>query len=119
MDQIEEVKRKTDLVELISQQVALKKAGRNFKGLCPFHDEKTRSFIVSSERQIFKCFGCQTAGDCYGWLMKREAMEFGEALRFLAQKAGVELKDFRPSGDQKIKERLLEINHLASEFYHY
>ncbi|MCG2691601.1 DNA primase, partial [Microgenomates group bacterium] len=95
------------------------KAGRNFKGLCPFHDEKTPSFIVSPERQIFKCFGCQTAGDCYGWVMKREGMEFGEALRFLAQKAGVELKDFRPSGDQKIKERLLEVNHLASEFYHY
>lgn len=119
MDQIEEVRRKIDIVELISQQVALKKAGRNFKGLCPFHEEKTPSFIVSSERQIFKCFGCQESGDVYGWLMKREGMEFGEALRFLAQKAGVELKDFRPSGDQKIKERLLEINHLASEFYHY
>lgn len=119
MDQIEEVRRKTDIVELISQQVALKKAGRNFKGLCPFHEEKTPSFIVSSERQIFKCFGCQTGGDVFGWLMKREGMEFGEALRFLAQKAGVELKDFRPSGNQKIKERLLEVNHLASEFYHY
>jgi len=119
MDQIEEVRRKIDIVGLISEAVALKKAGRNFKGLCPFHEEKTPSFIVSSERQIFKCFGCQTGGDCYGWLMKREGMEFGEALRFLAQKAGVELKDFRPSGDQKLKERLLEINHLASEFYHY
>lgn len=119
MDQIEEVRRKIDIVELISQQVALKKAGRNFKGLCPFHDEKTPSFIVSSERQIFKCFGCSEGGDVYGWLMKREGMEFGEALRFLAQKAGVELKDFRPSGDQKIKERLLEVNHLAAEFYHY
>ncbi|MBU1323083.1 DNA primase [Patescibacteria group bacterium] len=119
MDQIEEVRRKIDIVELISQQVALKKAGRNFKGLCPFHEEKTPSFIVSSERQIFKCFGCQESGDVYSWLIKREGMEFGEALRFLAQKAGVELKDFRPSGDQKIKERLLEINHLASEFYHY
>ena len=82
MDQIEEIRRKTDIVELVSQQVALKKAGRNFKGLCPFHDEKTPSFIVSSERQIFKCFGCQTGGDVYGWLMKREGMEFGEALRF-------------------------------------
>jgi len=119
MDQIEEVRRKIDIVELISQQVALKKAGRNFKGLCPFHNEKTPSFIVSSERQIFKCFGCSEGGDVFGWLMKREGMEFGEALRFLAQKAGVELKDFRPSGDQKIKERLLEVNHLASEFYHY
>lgn len=119
MDQIEEVRRKIDIVELISQQVVLKKAGRNFKGLCPFHEEKTPSFIVSSERQIFKCFGCSEGGDVFGWLMKREGMEFGEALRFLAQKAGVELKDFRPSGDQKIKERLLEVNHLASEFYHY
>jgi len=119
MDQIDEVRRKTDIVELISQYVNLKKAGRNYKGLCPFHEEKTPSFMVSPERQIFKCFGCQTGGDVFGFLMNKETMEFGEALRFLAQKSGVELKDFRPSGVQKLKERLLEVNHLAGEFYHY
>lgn len=119
MDQIEEVRRKTDIVELISQSVALKKAGRNFKGLCPFHEEKTASFMVSPERQIWKCFGCGEGGDVYGFLMKQEGMEFGEALRTLADRAGVELKEYRPSKEQQIKERLLEINHLAGEYYHY
>ncbi|MFH0942665.1 MAG: DNA primase [Candidatus Beckwithbacteria bacterium] len=119
MDQIDEVRRKTDIVELISQYVSLKKAGRNYKGLCPFHEEKTPSFMISPERQIFKCFGCGEGGDAFGFLMKKEGMEFGEALRFLAQKTGVELKDFRPSGAQKLKERLLEINHLAGEYYHF
>ncbi|MCX6816603.1 MAG: DNA primase [Candidatus Beckwithbacteria bacterium] len=119
MDQIEEVRRKTDIVALISGYITLKKAGRNFKALCPFHEEKTPSFMVSQERQIWKCFGCQKGGDVFKFIMEKEGMEFGETLRFLADKAGIELKDFRPSQDQKIKERLLEINHLASEFYHY
>jgi DNA primase len=119
MDQIEEIKRKVDIVDLISESFPLKKSGRNFKASCPFHDEKTASFMVSQERQIFKCFGCQKGGDVFGWLMEREGMEFGEALRTLADKVGVELKSFRPSQDQQIKNKLLEINHLASEYYHY
>ena len=119
MDQIEQVRCKVDIVELISQQVALKKAGRNFKANCPFHEEKTPSFMVSVERQIFKCFGCGEGGDVYGWLMKREGMEFGEALRTLADRVGVKLKSYRPTKEQQIRERLLEINHLTSEYYHY
>jgi DNA primase len=119
MDQIEQVRRKVDIVELISQSVALKKAGRNFKANCPFHEEKTPSFMVSPERQIFKCFGCGEGGDVYGWLMKREGMEFGEALRTLADRVGVKLKSYRPTKEQQMRERLLEINHLASEYYHY
>ncbi|MEA3355308.1 MAG: DNA primase [Patescibacteria group bacterium] len=119
MDQIDQVRQKTDIVELISQHVSLKKAGRNFKGLCPFHDEKTPSFMVSPERQIFKCFGCGIGGDVYKFLMEREGMEFGEALRTLADKAGVELKEYKPTKEQLIKDKLLEINHLASEYYHY
>jgi len=119
MDQIEQIRQKVDVVELVGEQVVLKKAGRNFKGLCPFHEEKTPSFMVSPERQIFKCFGCQEGGDVYGWLMKREGMEFAEALRTLADKVGIELKSFRPSKEQQVREKLLEINHLASEYYHY
>jgi len=119
MDQIDQVRQKTDLVEIISEQVSLKKAGRNFKGLCPFHEEKTASFIVSSERQIFKCFGCGMGGDVFKFLMEREKMEFGEVLRMLAERVGIELKQFRPTREQKVKEKLLEINHLGSEFYHY
>ena len=119
MDQVDQVRQKTDIVELISQHVSLKKAGRNFKGLCPFHDEKTPSFMVSPERQIFKCFGCGKGGDVFGWMMEREGMEFGEALRTLAAKAGIELKQYKPSKEQLVKDKLLEINHLASEYYHY
>jgi len=119
MDQIDQVRQKTDLVGIISEQVSLKKAGRNFKGVCPFHEEKTPSFIVSPERQIFKCFGCGMGGDVFKFLMEREKMEFGEVLRMLADRAGIELKQFRPTREQKIKEKLLEINHLGSEFYHY
>jgi len=119
MDQIEQVRRKVDIVELISESVVLKKAGRNFKALCPFHEEKTPSFMVSPERQIYKCFGCGEGGDVYRFLMEREKIDFGEALRMLADRVGVELKSYRPSQDQQARDKLLEINHLASEYYHY
>ncbi len=119
MDQVDQIRQKTDIVGLISQHVSLKKAGRNFKGLCPFHDEKTPSFMVSPERQIFKCFGCSRGGDVFGFMMEREGMEFGEALRTLATKAGIELKRYKPTPEQLAKDKLLEINHLASEYYHY
>lgn len=119
MDQIEEVRRKNDIVQLIGEHVALKKSGRNFKALCPFHEEKTPSFMVSPERQMFKCFGCGVGGDVFKFVMERERLDFGEALRLLAERAGVRLKEFRPSPEQKTKERLLEINHLAGEYYHY
>lgn len=119
MDQIEEIRTKTDIVQLIGEAVTLKKAGRNFRGLCPFHEEKTPSFMVSPERQMFKCFGCSLGGDVFKFVMEREKIEFGEALRLLADRAGVELKEFRASPDQKIKEKLLAINHLAGEYFHY
>lgn len=115
-DQIEEVKQKTDIVSLISDYVELKKAGRNYKALCPFHSEKTPSFMVSPELQIFKCFGCQKGGDAIAFLQEYEGMDFGEALKFLADRVGVKLKPFR--GDQKsYKEKLYEINSSASYFF--
>ncbi len=119
MDQIEQVRQKTDIVELIGSHITLKKAGRNFKALCPFHSEKTPSFVVSPERQIFKCFGCGQGGSVFNFLMEYEGMDFGETLRFLADKAGIKLKSQRPSKDYEEKTRLLEVNHLAAEFYHY
>lgn len=118
-DQLEEIKRKIDIVELINEFVPLKKTGRNFKALCPFHPENAPSFIVSPERQIFKCFGCGESGDIFGFLMKTEGLEFGEALQTLAKRAGVKLKRYRPSEAERQKTLLYEINHLASEFYHY
>lgn len=119
MDQIEEIRSKIDIVQLISEFLPLKKAGRNFKGLCPFHTEKTPSFMVSPERQIWHCFGCSAGGDVFGFLMEMERMEFGEALRFLAKRTGVVLQSFRPTQSEADKEKLYQINHLASEFFHY
>ena len=120
MDQREEIKSRIDIVEFISAYVPLKKAGRNYKALCPFHTEKAPSFIVSPERQIFKCFGCGVGGDIFKFLMLYENMDFGEALRTLAKRAGVELRGWRgDAGAWKQKERLFKINHLASEFFHW
>ncbi|MDD5482017.1 MAG: DNA primase, partial [Candidatus Shapirobacteria bacterium] len=119
MDQVEEVLSKVDIVELINERVPLKKAGRNFKANCPFHSEKTPSFVVSPERQIFKCFGCGQGGNAYKFLMDYEKMDFGEALRYLADRVGVKLKSYRPGPDEAKRRRLYEINHLAAETYHF
>ncbi|MGB9911521.1 MAG: DNA primase [Microgenomates group bacterium] len=120
VDEIEEIKRKIDIVEFISRYVPLKKAGRNFKALCPFHSEKTPSFFVSPERQIWHCFGaCNEGGDIFKFLMKIENIEFGEALKELASQAGVRLTRYQPTPREKEKQILYEINHLAAEFYHY
>ena len=117
-DEAEEVKQKTDIVSLIGEYIDLKKAGRNYKALCPFHSEKTPSFNVSPELQIFKCFGCNESGDAYSFLQKYEGMDFYEALRFLADKAQVKLSatNYQMRGE---KERLYEINSLAARFYQY
>jgi len=120
MDQLEEIKRKIDIVELINSYVPLKKSGRNFKALCPFHSEKTPSFTVSPERQIWHCFGgCGEGGDIFKFLMKIENLDFGEAVKELAKRAGVKLTQYQPSEGEKNKQLLYEINHLASEFYHF
>jgi DNA primase len=118
-DQLEEIRRKIDIVELINEYTPLKKTGRNFKALCPFHSEKIPSFIVSPERQIFKCFGCGEGGDIFKFLMLTENMEFGEVLQTLAKRAGIKLRRYRPSESERQKQRLYGINHLASEYYHY
>ena len=117
-DQVEEIKAKTDIVSVIGNYINLKKAGNNFKALCPFHSEKTPSFVVSSELQYFKCFGCGEAGDVITFLEKYEGMDFYEALKFLANKAGIELQrqNFRQEGS---KEVLYQINAMASRFYQY
>lgn len=119
MDQIEEIKNKIDIVGLIQGYVPLKKAGRNFKGNCPFHSEKTPSFMVNPELQIFKCFGCGAGGDAYSFLQKIEGMEFGEALQQLADRVGVKLVSYKPTQGEQLKEKLVAINFLAGEVYHW
>lgn len=120
MDEVSQVREKIDLVSYISEFIALKKAGRNFRAVCPFHNEKTASFMVSPERQIWHCFGCGKGGDVFTFLMEYENMEFAESLRTLAKKAGVELKqsDFKKNVTSE-KENIYEINKIALKFYKY
>lgn len=119
MDQIEEVKKKTDIVALISERLPLKKAGRNFRTTCPFHNEKTPSFMVSPEMQIFKCFGCSVGGDAIKFLQLYERMDFWEAVEFLAKKAGIKLVRRQMTQEEQVKTRLYQVNNLAAEFYHF
>lgn len=120
MDQLDQIRQKIDIVQLISEYLPLKKAGRNFKANCPFHSEKTPSFVVSPERQIWHCFGgCQDGGDIFKFLMRWENIEFFEAAKILAKRANVTLESYVPTEASKLRERIYQVNHLASEFYHY
>ncbi len=111
------IKEKLDIVEFIKSYVDLKPAGKNFKGICPFHHETDASFIVSPERQTWHCFGCQNGGDLITFVMLYENLEFPEALQFLAEKAGVEIET-RSRRDQKEFEVLYDINKAAENFFH-
>src|ERR1700690_1873506 len=120
MSDIDEVKSRLDIVEYIGKRVTLKKAGRNFKGLCPFHGEKTPSFMVNPDRQAFHCFGCGKGGSVIDFVMEYEHLEFREALEELAEQAGVKLtKRIAQTPQDKQKDTLLEIHHLAGEYYQY
>jgi len=112
----EEIKERLDIVQFLKDYLELRPAGRNFKALCPFHQEKTPSFIVSPERQIWHCFGCGKGGDIFKFLMEYENLEFYEALKILAEKAGVELQKLSPV-DQKQFGILYDINSIASRFF--
>lgn len=119
MNEVEEIKGRLDLVDLISQYVVLKKAGTNYKGVCPFHQEKTPSMMVSPQKQIWKCFGCGKGGDHYTFVMEAEHLEFGDALRLLAQKAGVTLQPRTTAEHQSQgrKELLYRVNKLAAAIF--
>lgn len=119
MDQIEEIKSKIDIVDLIGEYVSLKKAGRNFKALCPFHHEKTPSFIVSPELQIFKCFGCGASGDIIKFLQLYEKMDFWEAVEFLAKRAGVKLQQHQYNPEEEVRRQIYGLNQIAAQFYHF
>jgi len=113
---VEQIKERTDIVALIGEHVRLKKAGTNFTGLCPFHNEKTPSFVVSPIRQMFHCFGCGKSGDIFTWVMEKEGMTFAEALRVLAQRAGVILAFDRPQ-EREQKEKYRATLDIATDFY--
>jgi DNA primase len=120
MSVIDEVKQKSDIVEVAGQYTRLTKAGRNFKGLCPFHSEKHPSFFIYPEQQSWHCFGaCNTGGDVFSFVMKQQNIGFGEALRFLAEKAGVTVPSgARQEADKERYERLYQANEAASQYFH-
>jgi len=113
---IQEIKERLDIVDFIRSYIPLQPAGKNFKALCPFHKEKTPSFMVSPERQMWHCFGCGEGGDIFKFLMKYENLEFYEALKILAERAGVELKRISPA-EYKQFGILYEINQSAKDFF--
>ena len=115
--QTEEIKSKIDIVDVISEYIQLKQAGANFRALCPFHNEKTPSFMVSRDKQIWHCFGCNEGGDAFTFVQKIENIEFPEALKILAEKAGIKLKKVNPELVSQ-KTRLFDLNKLAAEFFH-
>jgi DNA primase len=123
MSVITDVKQRLDIVEFVSEYVTLQKAGRNFKGLCPFHSEKHPSFFVFPEQQSWHCFGaCGTGGDIFAFVMKKEGVDFGQALRLLAQRGGITLSPLEAATDKtedEKKERLFQINEAATEYYHH
>lgn len=119
-EKIEEVREATDLVALVSQYVTLRRKGQNYFGLCPFHEEKTPSFSVHPDRQIFHCFGCGKGGNAFGLLMEMERLSFIEAVRALAQKAGIILPSYDERADEGPSEAelLAKANALARDFFH-
>ncbi len=122
MSVITEVKQRLDIVDFVSEYVALQKAGRNLKGLCPFHSEKHASFFVFPEQQSWHCFGaCGTGGDIFSFVMRKEGVDFGRALRLLAQRGGIALssREAPSKAENEKRERLFQINEAATEYYHH
>lgn len=117
MDEIELIKQKINIVDLIQEYLPLKKTGINFKANCPFHEEKTPSFVVSPERGIWHCFGCSKGGDIFKFLMEKENMTFPESLALLAQKAGVVLS--KKNQEKRSEDVLFELHEKASQLFHY
>lgn len=121
MSVIDEIKQRLDIVQIVSAYVALQKSGKNYRALCPFHSEKNPSFFVFPDRQSWHCFGsCNTGGDVFSFIMKREGVDFSQALKLLADKAGINLTAPSGYGKQDLREvgKILKINEAAANYYH-
>src|SRR6476646_2864186 len=122
-DKLEEVRTRADIVEVIGAHVRLKRAGRNFVGLCPFHNEKTPSFTVNPEKGFFHCFGCGRGGDVFKFLELQENVSFPDAVRLLAQKFGLALPELAEGEgdearrDSALREALLKAHEIAAAYF--
>jgi len=119
---VEQIRASSDIVEIVSDYVRLKKQGRNYVGLCPFHNEKTPSFMVSQEKQIYRCFGCGEGGNIFSFLMKRGNLSFPEAVAVLAERSGISIpEEDDPERDARAKktEQAYKLNELVKDFYQY
>ena len=118
---IEEVRQTNDIVDIISQYVHLKRSGRNYFGLCPFHNEKSPSFSVSPDKQIFHCFGCGVGGNVFTFLTKIEGINFVEAVQTLAERSNIQLPTLESGGDNAkeiLKSKVLKVNEFVANYYH-
>ncbi len=112
---------RSDIISVIGRYAALKKYGSNFKALCPFHHEKTPSFVINPDKQIFHCFGCGAGGNVVGFIMRQERLEFPQAVRFLAEQAGIDIPEDQQtssSPSKQLREEICKINEWASQFFH-
>ena len=120
---IEEVRERNDIVDVISGYVKLQKKGSNYFGLCPFHNEKSPSFSVSPQKQMYYCFGCGAGGNAITFVMEYESFTFPEALKLLADRAGVNLPETEYTGEERVKadrrSAFLEMNKLAANYFYY
>lgn len=118
---IDEIRQRTDLVTLVGEYIKLERRGKNMVGLCPFHSEKTPSFTVSPDKQLYHCFGCGASGNVFSLIMQMEKMTFPEAARFLARRAGVRIPEpeKRATGEENFKEKIYRLNLTAARYYAY
>ena len=118
---IEEVRQTNDIVDIISQYVHLKRSGRNYAGLCQFHNEKSPSFFVSPDKQIFHCFGCGVGGNVFTFLTKIEGINFVEAVQTLAERSNIQLPTINNNVDtakEELKAKVLKVNEFTAQYYH-
>jgi len=116
-EKIEQIKEANDIVDVISDYISLKKSGASFKALCPFHQEKTPSFMVSPQKQIFHCFGCNVGGNVFTFIQKMENITFIESVKLLAKRAGIVIDDYKFEYKSSEKEKILEINKEALKYF--
>lgn len=118
---IDEIRNSNDIVDVISQYVVLKRSGRNFFGLCPFHKEKSPSFSVSPDKQIFHCFGCGVGGNVIHFVSKIENLDFRQTLELLAERSGITLPSLESGQDAdrlRLKEKVYQINKFTAQYFH-